>query len=68
MGAQCVRQALSDGYSVRAAVRSLKNEQKIKPLRELDSSSNRLEFVEADLLKPATWTQSVNCYFKQTNF
>uniref|UniRef100_A0A914D8C6 NAD-dependent epimerase/dehydratase domain-containing protein n=1 Tax=Acrobeloides nanus TaxID=290746 RepID=A0A914D8C6_9BILA len=59
VGAHCVKQALLDGYKVRAAVRSVKNEQKLKPLKDLAHASERLEFVEADLLKPDTWESAV---------
>jgi nucleoside-diphosphate-sugar epimerase len=46
----CVQQLLDKGYTVRGTVRSLKNEEKVKPLRELKHASERLELVEADLL------------------
>jgi nucleoside-diphosphate-sugar epimerase len=46
----CVEQLLDQGYSVRGTVRSLKNEAKVQPLRELKHANERLELVEADLL------------------
>lgn len=45
-----VQQLLQEGYSVRGTVRSLKNESKIKPLRDLNNSQNSLELIEANLL------------------
>ena len=51
-----VQQLLQQGYHVRGTVRSLDNEVKVKPLRELcPEAAHALELVEADLLIPETW-------------
>lgn len=52
-----VKQLLGKGYRVRGTVRSLKNEKKCQPLRDLcsDGKQNMLELVEADLTKADTW-------------
>lgn len=41
-------------YIVRGTVRSLTNENKVKPLKEL---SSELELVEADLTKKESWIE-----------
>jgi nucleoside-diphosphate-sugar epimerase len=47
-------------YLVRGTVRDLKNEKKIKPLKDLAGEDvGRLELVEADLLKEDTWDNAV---------
>ena len=48
------------GYRVRGTVRSLKNQEKVQPLRELCPDAKfPLELVEADLLSPDGWTKAV---------
>ncbi|KAI1707375.1 3-beta hydroxysteroid dehydrogenase/isomerase family domain-containing protein [Ditylenchus destructor] len=47
----CVQQLLAAGYNVRGTVRSLKNESKVEPLRQLKGAQERLELVEADLVE-----------------
>jgi len=61
----CVQQLLDEGYSVRGTVRSLKNADKIKPLRDLTYANERLELVEADLMDlPEKWTNVIkDCNF-----
>uniref|UniRef100_A0A914XAV0 NAD-dependent epimerase/dehydratase domain-containing protein n=1 Tax=Plectus sambesii TaxID=2011161 RepID=A0A914XAV0_9BILA len=54
----CVRQLLEDGYRVRGTVRSLRNEYKARPIRDLDTDG-RLELVEADLEKADDWPKAV---------
>ena len=55
-----VQQLLQTGYRVRGTVRSLKNDQKVKPLYELCPESNdRLELVECDLLDEQCWPAAV---------
>lgn len=60
IAAHIVQQLLQAGYQVRGTVRSLKNENKIAPLKELGKEGeNRLELVEADLLNPGCWKDAV---------
>ena len=57
-----VKQLVDSGeYIVRGTVRSLANETKVKPLKELSSENNKypLELVEADLTKKETWVEWV---------
>ena len=57
-----VKQLLDSGkYIVRGTVRSLANETKVKPLKELSSENDKypLELVEADLTKKETWVEWV---------
>lgn len=52
---------LSEGYRVRGTVRSLTNEAKVTPLRELCSAARfPLELVEADLNQPDSWDGAVD--------
>lgn len=52
--------ALKLGYRVRGTVRSLKNEDKIKHLRDLcPGSQYKVELVEADLLDEESWVNAV---------
>ena len=55
-----VKQLVDSGeYIVRGTVRSLANETKVKPLKELSSENDKypLELVEADLTKKETWVE-----------
>ena len=55
-----VKQLVDSGeYIVRGTVRSLANELKVKPLKELSSENDKypLELVEADLTKKETWVK-----------
>ena len=55
-----VQQLLQAGYRVRGTVRSLKNEEKVKPLYELCPEENdKLELVECDLLDENCWDAAV---------
>ena len=48
------------GYRVRATVRTLKNEAKVKPLRELcPGAKHPIELVEADLTNEESWIPAV---------
>lgn len=52
--------ALKLGYRVRGTVRSLKNEDKVKHLRDLcPGSVYKVELVEADLMNEESWTAAV---------
>ncbi|CAD5229333.1 unnamed protein product [Bursaphelenchus okinawaensis] len=55
----CVQQLLAQNYHVRGTVRSLKNEKKIKPIRDIADNSPLLELVEADLEQAAGWDEVV---------
>lgn len=50
----CVQQSLAAGYRTRGTVRSLRNKEKIEPLRQLPNQ-HLLELVEADLERPEDW-------------
>ena len=56
-----IKQLLEQGrFHVRGSVRSLKRDDKVKPLRELVSDATYpLRLIEADLQKPKTWTKAV---------
>ena len=55
-----VQQLQRAGYRVRGTVRSLKNDKKCQPIRELcPDAKHPVEFVEADLLQPETWPAAV---------
>lgn len=54
----CVQQLLDQGYKVRGTVRSLSNENKVKPLKLLRHSEN-LELVETNLLEDDGWDKAV---------
>ena len=55
-----VHQLQKQGYKVRGTVRSLNNENKIKPLRQLcPDAKHELELVEADLLNEESWKDAV---------
>lgn len=61
LGSHIVDQLLKDHYKVRAVVRNLKIEEKIKHLRQLGKNSRYpLEIVEADLLDPLSWKKVMN--------
>ena len=55
-----VKQLLDSGeYIVRGTVRSLANEKKVKPIKDLspENATYPLELVEADLMKKETWQE-----------
>ncbi len=55
-----VQQLLEAGYKVRGTVRSLQDDQKVAPLRNIcPSAQHNLELVEADLLNPESWIPAV---------
>ncbi|KAK6739581.1 hypothetical protein RB195_008216 [Necator americanus] len=63
IASHCVKLLLNEGYRVRGTVRSLKNEKKVTPVRQLQQD-DRLELVEADLLKPDNWPRVVSgCHY-----
>lgn len=50
---------LKEGHMVRGTVRDLANEQRNEPIKKLASNPEKLELVEADLLKPDSWNDVV---------
>ena len=57
-----VKQLVDSGeYIVRGTVRSLANEKKVEPLKDLSPENAKypLELVEADLMKKETWAECV---------
>ncbi|MBN0987649.1 NAD-dependent epimerase/dehydratase family protein [Amphritea pacifica] len=60
LGCHLVQQLLDDGYRVHATVRSLDNENKLSPLRELQAKyPDRLKLFSADLLKPGSFDEAM---------
>ena len=60
VAAHVIKQLQEAGYRVRGTVRSLKNEAKVKPIRELcPDAAHPIELVEADLLDADSWPKAV---------
>ena len=60
VGSHVVKKLIDEGYRVRATIRSLKDEKKIAPLKELaKNAKHELEFAEADLLNEQSWINAV---------
>ena len=60
LASHVVKQLLELGYKVRGTVRSLRDEKKTKPLRNLVANPKHvLELVEADLLNENSWLDAV---------
>ena len=58
-----VQQLQAAGYKVRGTVRSLKNDDKVAPLRQLcPDAKYPIELVEADLLNPDSWDKYDTIY------
>ncbi|KAI6190452.1 NAD dependent epimerase/dehydratase family protein [Aphelenchoides bicaudatus] len=55
----CVQQLLQHGYKVRGTVRSLHNENKVAPLRQMERASELLELVEGDLMHADEWPKII---------
>lgn len=55
----CVKLLLKEGYKVKATVRNIKNENKIRYLQDFQSAGHQLEIVEAELEDENIWHQSV---------
>ena len=54
-----IQNLLERGYRVRGSVRSLQNEAKVRPIRELHvGSKHPVELVEAELLNADSWTEA----------
>ena len=55
-----VDQLLKEGHFVRGTVRSVKDEKKTEPIRNLaNNTKGKLELVEADLMDANSWTKAV---------
>jgi nucleoside-diphosphate-sugar epimerase len=65
LAAHIVKQLLEQGYRVRGTVRSLKDEKKVAPLRNLvENPKHPLELCEANLLDENGWIAAVKgCMF-----
>ena len=60
LAAHVIKQLQEAGHRVRGTVRSLKNEAKVKPIRELcPEAAHPIELVEADLLDADSWPKAV---------
>ena len=60
LASHIVKQLLELDYRVRGTVRSLKNANKVEPLKRLAvESKHELELVEADLLDENSWLNAV---------
>ena len=61
LSSHITKQLLEQGrFRVRGTVRSLENEKKVKPLRELVAQPKyQLRLIEADLLNPKSWIEAV---------
>ena len=56
----CINYLLEKNYIVRGTVRSIKDDKKIKHIREINPSKTQdLELIEADLLNPKSWSAAV---------
>ena len=56
MAGHIVKILQEEGYRVRATIRNLQDETKLKPLKDLcPEASHSVEIVEADLLKEESW-------------
>ena len=56
LGTHVVKTLLEAGHKVRGTVRSVKDEKKVRHLRNLcPGAKHKLELVEADLTMPETW-------------
>jgi dihydroflavonol-4-reductase len=60
IAAHIVRELLERGYRVRGTVRSLRTPEKYASLTQLPGAPDRLELVEADLLKPGSYDGAVS--------
>lgn len=60
IGAHCVHHLLEAGWRVRGTVRRLSAADKVEPLRALPHAGDRLELVEADLLRAESWAPAVD--------
>ena len=60
LASHIVKQLLEQGYRVKGTVRSLKDEKKVAPLRNLvENPKYPLELCEADLLDEKCWINAV---------
>ncbi|XP_076324284.1 uncharacterized protein LOC143232573 [Tachypleus tridentatus] len=60
VGTHVIKLLQEDGYKVRGTVRSLQNEEKLKPVKELcPDAQQKIELVEADLTKDEGWNEAI---------
>lgn len=60
LASHIVKQLLEQGHRVRGTVRSLANDKKVQPLRNLvPNAKHELELVEADLMDEKSWIDAV---------
>ena len=60
LAANIIKQLLEEGYQVRGTVRSLNDEKKVAPLRQLcQTAKYPLELCEADLMNEQSWLNAV---------
>ncbi len=63
IAAHIIKQLLEFGYKVRGTLRSIKDEKKTFPLKNLVANpKHELELVEADLLNESSWLVFSLCY------
>ena len=61
LGMHIVYLLLKDGHSVRAAVKSLADEDEVNSIKKLEQKyTNQLELIEADILSPDSWVKAVD--------
>lgn len=64
IAAHIIKQLLELGYKVRGTLRSIKDEKKTLPLKNLVANpKHKLELVEADLLNESSWLVFSLCYY-----
>lgn len=70
IAAHIIKQLLELGYKVRGTLRSIKDEKKTLPLKNLVANpptnpnpKHELELVEADLLNESSWLVFSLCYY-----
>ena len=64
IAAHIIKQLLELGYKVRGTLRSIKDEKKTLPLKNLFANpKHELELVEADLLNESSWLVFSLCYY-----
>lgn len=59
LASHIVQQLVRGGYKVRGTVRSLKNEAKVKPIRDLGTEENPVELCEANLTDESSWLPAI---------
>ncbi|GAB3226592.1 SDR family oxidoreductase [Spirosoma arcticum] len=61
VGSHCIERLLTNGYTVRTTVRTLKNQSKVVAMLNANGTdTTNLSFFDADLVNDAGWQQAVN--------